>query len=158
MGLNLELKDQPEIQHGSTPEHSPAVEARIEHIADLMRQLSYKYGSTVPRLAKRWGYTDQYVRLLAVEAGKRVRAELTDPDRVTTTVCAYVEWALETAKENGEVRAIAPLAKAWAELAGTLVQKHEVTGGGVIAAGDPETQADIYEAAARALRSGKEGA
>jgi hypothetical protein len=126
MGLNLELKDQPEIQHGSTPEHSPAVEARIEHIADLMRQLSYKYGSTVPRLAKRWGYTDQYVRLLAVEAGKRVRAELTDPDRVTTTVCAYVEWALETAKENGEVRAIAPLAKAWAELAGTLVQKHEV--------------------------------
>ena len=129
MALNLELKDQPEGQPDATqaaPKHTPAVEARIEYLAERMRRLNFKTGVTVRRCAAEWGYTEQYVRLLSAEASKRVRAELTDPDRVTMTVCGYVEWALRMAKRDHDPKAIAPLAKAWAELAGTLVQKHEL--------------------------------
>ena len=143
-----------------TPTHAEAATVvRIEHIAELMRTLRFVRGKTVKRLAAEWGLTEQRVRELSAEASRMVKAEITDPDRVTVTACGYVEWALREAKKAKDTRAIAPLAKAWAELAGTLApRKVEITGGGVVAAADPEQQAAIYEAAARALRSGKEGA
>ena len=99
---------------------------RIEHIAGLMRSLTFRRGKTAQRLAAEWSLSLDRVWQLTAEASRMVKAEITDPDRVTVTACGYVEWALREAKKSKDTRAIAPLAKAWAELAGTLVKKHEV--------------------------------
>lgn len=153
----IRKQEQPEAaQHPST-DRDAHVAARVEHIAQLKRSLRWVHGKSTKRLAAEWGLTEQYVRELSVEAAKIVRAELTDPDRVTGTVCGYVVWALRTAKKTGDVKAIAPLAKAWAELAGTLApQRVEVTGGIVAAQADPDMQIALHEAALRALRSGRD--
>jgi nucleoid DNA-binding protein len=124
----------------------------------LMRGLAFVKGRTVKRLAAEWGLSEQRVRELSAEASKRVRAELTDPDRVTVTVCGYLERTLRDARKDRDHRAVVAAAKAWAELAGLVVQRHEVTAAAVsLVAADPAQAADLYEAMARALRSGSEG-
>ena len=94
------------------------VDARVAHIADLMRTLKFQRGKTVKALAKEWGLGEQRVRELSAMASKIVRAEVTDPDAVTVTVCTYLERVLEQAWEKGDRKHVVLAAKVWAEMAG----------------------------------------
>lgn len=83
--------------------HTPATEARIEHIAGLMRTLEFRTGETVRELAAKWRLGAQRVRELSAVASKRVRAELTDPDRVVVKVTASLEKVIDDAlRETNE--------------------------------------------------------
>lgn len=79
------------------PEHTAATEARIEHIANLMRSLDFITGETVRELAAQWGLGEQRIRELSSIASKRVRKELTDPDRVVVKVATALEKVIDDA-------------------------------------------------------------
>lgn len=74
-----------------------ATEARVEHIAGLMRRLEFRTGETIKGLALEWGLSEQRMRELSAIASKRVRAELTDPDRVTVKVSTVLERVIDEA-------------------------------------------------------------
>lgn len=105
-------------QHESRNGKSAPVEARIAHIAQMMRALRWKRGESVKRLAKAWGVAEQRVRELSADASKQVRGELADPAAVTTTVTAALEWALHEAKRQRKPQAIARVAKVWSDIIG----------------------------------------
>lgn len=125
-------------------------EARIEHICELMRTLAFKTGRTVKELAKQWDCTEQYCRELTAEASKRIRAELTDPDRVTAKVTTSLEMVLDNAMQgmlegDGRSRRDAiEAAKTWAVLVGAAApSKHQVEDVSKIP--DEEVKARLYE-------------
>ena len=100
--------------------HGGSVEARIDHIADLMRTLRWRTGETGRDLARDWCLSEQRVRELAAEASRRVRAEVTDPERVAITVSIALERALAGALEAKDWRAVATVAKTWGEIVGAI--------------------------------------
>jgi hypothetical protein len=79
------------------PAHTASTEARVEHIADLMRSLEFRTGETTRELAAKWRITVQRVWELSSIASKRVRAELTDPDRIVVKVAAALEKVIDDA-------------------------------------------------------------
>lgn len=79
------------------PAHTAATEARIEHIAELMRTLEFRTGETTRGLAAKWRIGVQRVWELSSIASKRVRAELTDPDRVIVKVATSLEKVMDDA-------------------------------------------------------------
>jgi hypothetical protein len=104
----------------SGTKHGGSVEARIEHIAELMRSLRWRTGETGKVLARQWDLSEQRLRELAAEASRRVRAEVTDPDRVSVSVGVVLESALVGALEDKDWRAVAAVAKTWGEIAGAI--------------------------------------
>lgn len=87
-------------------------EARLAHIATLMRTLQWRRGVTGPALAAEWGLTEQRVRTLAAEASRTVRAEIEDPNYVAVTL----EMTLERIVLNGSDKDRIAAAKVWASL------------------------------------------
>src|SRR5512143_3641484 len=61
-------------------------ETRVEYVADLMRELKFRTGVTHKSLAAEWDLPISYVAKVTLEASRRVRAELTDHDRVLSKI------------------------------------------------------------------------
>lgn len=99
-------------------EHNAATEAKIDHIASLMRSLKWRTGETGKVLAAEWDLTEKWVRELAAEASRRVYAEITDPHRVTVTVCTTLEKIVREADAEGDRKSAIDAAKAWADISG----------------------------------------
>lgn len=128
-----------------------AVEARIDHIAELMRSLKWRRGDTYKELAKEWALSEQYLRELAAEASRRVRAEITDPDRVTASVGVALEIALEGAVGDRDWKGVAQVARTWSEIAGAGIKTAPSPTGSL------EQQISMTESVLEALKSQKEG-
>ena len=65
----------------SEPEETGRRAQRVAHIVELKLGLRYTCG-TAKRLADEWGLSQEYVRVLACEANKVVRRQVTDPDAI----------------------------------------------------------------------------
>jgi hypothetical protein len=106
-------------------------EARVAHIAELMRTLKFKRGKTAKELSKAWDLGIDRVHELTAAASKRVRAEVMNPDRVSADVGTALQITLadEMAKgrrKNGRV--IADLARTWMQISGAAApQEIKVT-------------------------------
>jgi hypothetical protein len=104
-------------------------EARIEHVAGLMRALTYRTGVTSRELAKEWDLGLDRVEELTAAASKRVRAEITDPDRTVAKVCTAFDRVLDDALADGDRRSVLAAGKVWAEVSGASAPaKLHVTG------------------------------
>ena len=93
-------------------------EVRIEHIAGLMRALTYRTGITSRELAKEWDLGLDRVEELTAAASKRVRAEITDPDRTVAKVCSAFDRVIDDALADGDRRSVISAGKVWAEVSG----------------------------------------
>jgi len=93
-------------------------ERRIAHIADKMRRLEWQRGKSGPIVAKRWRLSRSTVEKLAAEAGRRVRAEIVDPEAVTLTITAALDRTLRDALADGDRRTVVRVADVWARIAG----------------------------------------
>lgn len=104
----------------------PITETRIAHIMGLMRAWQWKRGVTGRTLAKEWGVSEDYVSVLAAAASKRVFAEVTDPSLVSGTVGTALSKVLHDAMDDGDRKSVIESSKAWAQIAGSIVNRHEV--------------------------------
>lgn len=79
--------------------------SRVDLVAELMRSLKYRW-DTGDVLAAQWGIPRSAMAKIAVEASRRVRAELTDPDRVMSRVSVALEHVIEDAIASGDRHAV----------------------------------------------------
>lgn len=93
-------------------------ETRVEYVADLMRTLKFRTGVTGKALAKEWDLPLSYVGQVTVEASRRVRAELTDPDRVLSKVSVALDHVIDDALDSGDRHAIIKAVQVWAQVTG----------------------------------------
>lgn len=73
------------------------VESRVRHIMGMMRRLEWIRGASGESLADEWGLSLSRVEDYSAEASRRVKAEVTDPDHVTSTVCTALDTVLREA-------------------------------------------------------------
>jgi len=106
-------------------------EQRIAYIMGMMREWAWRRGDSGPTLAKQWGLSEQYLRELAAEASKRVRAEVTDPERVSGTVGSALSKVLHDSMDDGDRKSVIDASKAWAQIVGAMApQRVDVTARG----------------------------
>lgn len=123
-------KSQPKAQRHSTQavSHGVVTESYVERIAGMMRRLEWRTGTSGPKLAAELALTEQYIRLLAAEASKRVRAE-SDLTYVKDKTERALEDAIDKARDTGDLAALINASKALATVAGTTAptKTQEVT-------------------------------
>jgi hypothetical protein len=93
-------------------------ETRVEVVADMMRELKYRTGVTNKVLAELWDVPTGYVAQITTEASRRVRAELTDHDRVLSKVSTMLDRVLDDALSSGDRHAIIKACQVWAQVTG----------------------------------------
>lgn len=87
----------PDSDHGGT------VEARIERICEMMRDLSFRTGKTTKMLAEEWGMSVSSVSKYANEASRRVRAEMGEQaDYVSVNVGIALQTVIDGALHDIE--------------------------------------------------------
>ena len=101
-------------------EHTTQTEQRIAHIMGMMRRWEWRRGKTGPQLAALWGLSEDRVKDLAAEASKRVRAEVTDPARVSGTVGTALAKVLDDAMQDNDRKSVIDASKAWAQIVGAM--------------------------------------
>lgn len=106
---------------GANGGHEHETEYRLTLIMNCMRRLEWKRGESGPVWAEKFGIGEHRMRELAAEAWKRVKAEVTDIDEQTPTICTHLANALETATAKGDLRALAQLADTYARILGPRV-------------------------------------
>lgn len=107
---------------------SGITEARIAHIADLMRNCQWVTGRSGKELAKEWGITYDYLRHLSAEASRRVKKECLDPEAVGAQVGAALSAAVREAMQDRDWKALAQLSRVWIDASGAgAPQKIEAT-------------------------------
>lgn len=84
--------------------HDGVTEARLDHICELMRSMQFHRGKTSKALAAQWGLSYERTKELCAEASKRVRAEVTDPDRQRGDLCVALQHILHRAIDSGQLR------------------------------------------------------
>jgi hypothetical protein len=138
-GSYMAAKKKPSVPAIPKGEHTAAVEARIEHIADLMRSLTFVTGKTVRELAQAWGLCEQRVRELSAEASKRVRAEVCAPRAGKRDVMVALDMVIRDGlTPMGDRKSAVQALKLKADLLGlTPPKRTELTGKG----GEPLTVA-----------------
>lgn len=92
-------------------------EARTAHCQSLMLSLEWRH-TDAERLAKAWGIGLSTMQRIAAEASRRVTAEVTDPERVTQTVCAALDRVIREGLEAGDRRNVINAAATWAKILG----------------------------------------
>jgi hypothetical protein len=107
----------------SNPEAITLHKVKLDHICDLMRNLKWRTGKTGKELAKKWDMSESRMKHLAAQASSIVRAEVTNPDRVTRSVGAALEDAIYSAHAAGDFKAVIMAAKTWAEVMGTAAPR-----------------------------------
>jgi len=93
-------------------------EDKVLYCMDIMRELQWKRGKTAPILAKKWDMTINAVESISSEAWRRVKAEITDHDSTSATVCVALERVMTESLEDGDRRNAIDAAKTWATIAG----------------------------------------
>jgi hypothetical protein len=101
-------------------DHNPLTEQRIAHIMGMMRRWEWKRGVSGPILAKEWGLSIEWLKDLSAEASKRVRAEVTDPERVSGTVGSALSKVLHDSMDDGDRKSVIDASKAWAQIVGAM--------------------------------------
>lgn len=102
-------------------------EEYIQHICDMMRELTFKRGRTAKDLAKQWGLSVSAVRNMTSEASRIVSREINDPDAVSADVGLALQKTLERALEDDDRRSVIAGAKVWADITGaTAARKVDV--------------------------------
>jgi hypothetical protein len=107
-------------------EHGGLTEARIAHIAGMMRRLEWIRGESGLALQVEWKLGKDRVEQLASEASKRVRAEVVDRDAVQETVaCALDKVLRDASKKSGSkaARTVIQAAKVWSTVTGANAPK-----------------------------------
>lgn len=114
----------------ATPAREPAHEARIERIADMMRDAEWVRGKSGKILAAELGLHEVTIRADAAIASRRVYAELMqDREGVGAQVGAALTKALDGAVREGDWKAVASLSKVYADASGVSApSKAELTG------------------------------
>lgn len=102
------------------------VDERVGIIEGLMRRAAWDRGRTSRALASQWGCSLAAVNDYAAEAGRRVRAEVTDPDGVQTTVCAALSTIIREGLRDGERKTVVSAADVWTRIVGArAAERHE---------------------------------
>lgn len=71
---------------------------KVKYIAAMMRRLRWVRGKSGKRLAEEWGVSREYMKELAAEAWRRVRAEVTDPEQAQAIACAEFAAIIKDAR------------------------------------------------------------
>lgn len=94
-------------------------ETRVEYVAEMMRELTYRTGVTNKALAREWDLPTGYVAQITTEASRRVRKELADDhDRVLSKVCVSLDRVIDDALTSGDRHAIIKACQVWAQVTG----------------------------------------
>lgn len=105
-------------------------EERIEHIAEMMRNLEWRRGKSLKALACEWGISPSTVGNYSAEASRRVRKEVQDPEEVGRTVCTALDKTIRLAVRDDDRRSIVQAAKVWSDIAGAgAAQRLDITHG-----------------------------
>lgn len=91
--------------------HDVVVEARIEQIAEMMRQCKWKRRTSVRELAKEWGLSEISISIAASKASQKVMGELEDPERLTTKIGTTLEKIVEQGFEEKNYKAVIEASK-----------------------------------------------
>lgn len=100
---------------------------RIAHIEEMMREFRWQRGKSDKVLAAEWGLAPNTVRELAAEASRNVAAQVMDRDGVRVDVGIALQKALAGSLGDGDWKAVAQIAKVFADTSGaTAPAKSEV--------------------------------
>lgn len=66
-------------------------DARVEEMAQTLRDGSFRPGVTIRAFAAKWGMSEDRAQDISALASKKVRGEYTEPDRVAAKGFAYLE-------------------------------------------------------------------
>lgn len=103
-------------------------ETRVDYVADLMRELKFRSGVTSKALAVEWDLPNNVISQITTEASRKVRAELSDQDRVVAKVSVALDRVIDDAITSGDRHAVIKAAQVWAEVTGaSAAQKVQVT-------------------------------
>lgn len=91
-------------RHAPVDGHDGVTESRIEHICELMRGMLFRRGKTGKLLESEWGLSHDRIKELTAEASKRVRAEVTDPERQRGDICVALQHIVEETVQRGQYR------------------------------------------------------
>jgi hypothetical protein len=116
-----------------------ATETRLAELCARMRALEWRRGETGAEYQAKWKLSRGRVEHLAAEAWRRVKAEATDVDRITTKISSVLEQVIDDAmlethepamidggedkgvyqeSPNGARRVVVDAAKTWAAIVG----------------------------------------
>lgn len=104
------------------------VDERVGIVEGLMRRAQWERGRTNRALAKQWGCSVDAVNDYAAEAGRRVRADVTDREEVQMTVCAALSTVVREGLRDGDRSAVVRAGDVWTRIIGArAAEKHEHT-------------------------------
>lgn len=102
------------------------VAERIDLIEGLMRRAAWQRGRSNRQLAAQWGVSVGTVDDYAAEAGRRVRAEVLDPDTVSETVSAALSTIVREALAEKDRRSVIQAADTWTRIVGARApERHQ---------------------------------
>lgn len=102
------------------------VDERIAIVEGLMRRAQWERGRSNRLLAKQWGCSIDAVNDYAAEAGRRVRADLTDREEVQITVCAALSTVVREGLRDGDRSSVVRAGDVWSRIVGARApEKHE---------------------------------
>lgn len=106
------------------PPCPPDRAGRVEAIEDIMLALRWEKGKTGPRLAAAWGLTLSAVESYSAEASRNI-VRNADPQAMRAKLATTLDRAIQQAVLTGELKALASLAKTYADMLG-LIQSSKV--------------------------------
>lgn len=153
------------ISHSATlgalvPTNTPKnKEEKVRVVMEIMRRLLWTQGKTARVLAARWSTSIAMIEQYSSEAHRRVAAEVEDPDRIKFMVGCALESSLLTALQEKDGRAIARVARTWADISGVSaairMRMQVERRASEELPEDPATQIAIMEAYLAKLKAGK---
>ena len=90
---------------------------RVAHIVDLMSTFAWYQGASVNDLCEAWDVSRAYVQELAREAGRRIAANITEPEYVSAIVAQSLSRVLDKAEAERDYRSVVAAAAAWYKIA-----------------------------------------
>lgn len=87
---------------GRKPGTTEATELRVEEIAQTLRDGTYRHGVTLKAFAAKWGFTAHRVAELSGMAGRKVRAEVTDPEHLAAKGYSRLERIADEAMVDAD--------------------------------------------------------
>ena len=92
---------------------------RVEAIENMMLELSWEKGKTGPRLAAAWGLSLAAIENYSNEAWRNIKRNI-DPSSVRDRLGSALWKAVRQASDSGDPKAVATVAKSYAELVGLI--------------------------------------
>lgn len=90
--------------------YRPPREARIQHIAGLMRAMTWRH-TMAEDLGILWGLTTSMVQLDSSESSRMIAREITEPDRILAVAGTRLENVILTGRDRDAVAAASVAAK-----------------------------------------------